>query len=170
MLNRSELFLLIGLPGSGKSTLARQLITACPQAILVSTDAIRAQLFGDESIQGNWMLIWQQIRQQFQQAVHQTPATIYDATNARRCYRREIIQLAQEVGFVKITALWVNTPLHICLERNRQRDRQVPEEVILQMQCYLLDTPPSLAEGLDQVIVLYGNCDRTSEKEPNLTL
>lgn len=150
----ARLFLLIGLPGSGKSTLARQLIATWPQCYLISTDAIRAQLFGDEAIQGPWLQVWREVRSQFQQAATQAPAALYDATNAQRRHRREVIALAREVGFKYITALWLDLPLSLCLQRNQQRLRQVPEEVILHMNRQLTDAPPSLQEEFDSLIVL----------------
>ena len=64
----TKLILLIGLPGSGKSTLAKQLLAECPQMQLISTDAIRGQLFGSEAIQGPWPLIWRELERQLQQA------------------------------------------------------------------------------------------------------
>ena len=65
----TKLILLIGLPGSGKSTLAKQLLTECPQMQLISTDAIRGQLFGSEAIQGPWLLIWRELERQLQTAI-----------------------------------------------------------------------------------------------------
>ena len=65
----TKLILLIGLPGSGKSTLAKQLFTECPQMQLISTDAIRGQLFGSEAIQGPWLLIWRELERQLQTAI-----------------------------------------------------------------------------------------------------
>lgn len=151
------LLLLIGLPGSGKSTLAQQLVAECPERLLISTDSIRGQLFGDEAIQGPWFLVWQELERQFQQAVQaisqgQTKEAIYDATNAARQHRREAIAKARESGFTHITGLWLNTPVWLCLARNRRRPRQVPEEVILRMSRQLQDAPPSLADGLDRLI------------------
>ncbi|MBE9050072.1 AAA family ATPase [Nostocales cyanobacterium LEGE 11386] len=159
----SALFLLIGLPGSGKSTLAKQLFTECPQMQLISTDAIRGQLFGSEAIQGPWLLIWREIERQLQQAIAINKTTIFDATNAQRRQRREIIALAREVGFTSITGLWVRTPVWLCLARNQQRQRQVPPDVIWRMYRQLRDAPPSLEEGIDHLICFpqrseYGNC------------
>jgi len=152
-----SLFLLIGLPGSGKSYLAQTLLVADPRRQLISTDAIRSQLFGDEAIQGPWFLIWRQVQRQLQQVVLQSSSTwagaaIYDATNARRRHRRELITLARAIGFTAITGLWLDTPLWLCLARNRRRQRQVPEDVILRMHCALRDAPPVLSEGLDSLI------------------
>jgi predicted kinase len=151
-----SLVLLIGLPGSGKSTLARQLLVADPKLTLISTDKIRERLFGDEIIQGEWLVIWREVQRQFQQAVIQISrgeicAAIYDATNAQRRHRREIMTYARTAGFKQIVGLWVDTPVWLCLARNRQRDRQVPEEVILRMHRQLRDAPPSLSEGLEHL-------------------
>jgi predicted kinase len=182
--------MLIGLPGSGKSTLAQQLLLGDDslKLQLISTDAIRAQLFGDESIQGSWILVWNQVKLQFQQAVEQISQlqvreAIYDATNAGRKQRREVITLARECGFTQITGLWVDTPVQVCLERNQRRSREVPEDVIWHMYRQLHDVPPALSEGMDRLIRFntnvdpaiiidtgfrkYGNCDRTYEKEPH---
>ncbi len=149
-----KLLLLIGLPGSGKSTLAKQLVAKCPQMQLVSTDAIRGQLFGSEAVQGSWLLIWREIEQQFQQAIATSRPAIFDATNAQRRNRRELITLARDLGFTHIIGVWVSTPVWLCLARNKKRHRQVPEEIILRMHRQLRDAPPSLAEGLDSLIHL----------------
>jgi predicted kinase len=153
----TRLIILIGLPGSGKSSLAQQLVAECHQRQLISTDAIRAQLFGDESVQGPWLRVRHQVQQEFRQAVEkillgQVSEAIYDATNAARKQRQEAIALARACGFTHLTGLWVDTPIHLCLERNRQRPRQVPEEVILHMYRQLQDAPPALDEGLDHLI------------------
>jgi predicted kinase len=168
----TKLLLLIGLPGSGKSTLAKQLLAECPQRRLISTDAIRGQLFGDQGIQGPWFLIWQEIQRQLQQACATKSQAIFDATNTQRAHRREIIALGRDMGFTHITGVWVRTPLWLCLARNKKRSRQVPEDVILRMHRQIRDTPPSLEEGLDCLIFLfpevekYGNCTLPFSENP----
>ncbi len=150
----SSLILLIGLPGSGKSTLATKLLADCSQRHLVSTDAIREQLFGDEAIQGPWLLIWREIERQFKDAITAGTTVIFDATNTQRRHRREVISLARDTGFTDITAIWVDTPVWLCLARNKRRERRVPEDVIFRMYRQLRDAPPSLEEGLDCLIRL----------------
>ncbi|NWF60045.1 MAG: AAA family ATPase [Fischerella sp.] len=160
----TKLILLIGLPGSGKSTLAKQLLAECPQRRLVSTDAIRGQLFGNEALQGPWLWIWWEVKRQFQEAIATGSTVIYDATNAQRRHRREVITLARDIGFTHISGIWINTPVWLCLARNKRRERRVPEEVIFRMYRQLRDAPPSLEEGLDCLICFskeigeYGNC------------
>ncbi|MEW6498442.1 MAG: AAA family ATPase [Cyanobacteriota bacterium] len=167
----TKLLLLIGLPGSGKSTLASRLCVEYPGSQLISTDIIRAQLFGSQEVQGPWPLVWREVEQQFKQAVAHSSVAIYDATNAVRRYRKEAIALARVTGFTHIIGLWWDTPLCVCLERNKKRDRYVPEEVILQMHSSLFNAPPILKEGFDYLIrsscARCGNCDPMDEKEPN---
>lgn len=150
-----RLILLIGLPGSGKSTLAASLQQACPGRTLISTDAIRAQLFGDEAIQGEWRLIEHMLQRQLQQAAAlagRSPTAIYDATNVRRRQRRAAIAMVRASGFQHITGIWLDTPLSVCLQRNCQRDRQVPEAVIQRMHRQLQGAPPNSRDGLDALI------------------
>ncbi|WP_228059041.1 AAA family ATPase [Nostoc sp. LEGE 06077] len=146
------LIILIGLPGSGKSTVAKQLIAECPQMQLISTDAIRGQLFGDEIIQGPWFLVWQEVERQLQQTINVNQSVVFDATNAQRSHRRELIAFTRDLGFTQIVGVWVITPVWLCLARNKRRDRRVPEEVILRMHRQLRDAPPSVEEGLDDLI------------------
>lgn len=152
-----RLILLIGLPGSGKSTLARRLLQERYDRRLISTDDIRSRLFGEESIQGPWSKVFAEVGRQFRQSVQQiqqgeVSEVIYDATNAVRKQRRQAIVLARVSGFTHITGLWLNTPLWLCLQRNRDRDRQVPDEVIDRMYRRLSAAPPSEQEELDWMI------------------
>jgi predicted kinase len=154
-----RLILLIGLPGSGKSTLAQCLIRDRVGQYLISTDAIRAQLFGDEAVQGPWDLVWREIQRQFRDAIEQISqnngqdgTAIYDATNAVRRNRRTAIDLARAVGFSRIIALWLDNSVECCLERNRGRSRRVPDEVIWKMHRRLQAAPPSLSEKVDCLI------------------
>ena len=154
LFNSHSLVLLIGLPGSGKSTFARSL-----NSRIISTDAIRAQLFGKEAIQGDWLKIWLEVRSQFQQAVNAIASgeiefAIYDATNAVRKQRKSAIALARNSGFTYITGVWINPSIEVCLERNRMRSRQVPEAVIDRMARRLYGAPPTLEEGLDEIVVV----------------
>lgn len=150
------LLLLIGLPGSGKSTLASALLQQYPQARLISTDGIRADLYGDEAIQGSWLRIWLEVRQRFLQAIDDPgcPFAIYDATNAVRTSRRQAIDLARKSGFGPVIGIWLNVPLDLCLQRNQARSRQVPEPIIQRMARRLYGAPPSLDEGLDACFIL----------------
>jgi len=150
------LWVLIGLPGSGKSTWASYFQQANAPIALISTDQIRQELFGNEATQGPWLQVWATVVERWQQAAQQTQTgqlrgAIYDATNAQRRHRRTVIQQARSSGFTRLLAVWVDVPLSICLERNQQRSRQVPSEVIHTMARQIDGAPPHCDEGFDAV-------------------
>ncbi|WP_430711860.1 AAA family ATPase [Nodosilinea sp. AN01ver1] len=153
------LLMLVGVPGSGKSTWARDFVLAHPRYRIVSTDTIRATLYGNETIQGDWRQIWHQVVVQWQQSIAaiqrgELEGVIYDATNARRRNRREAIAAARHLGFAPIALGWFDVPLSLALERNRGRSQPVPIDIIATMHRQLQGAPPSVAEGVDQVLLL----------------
>ncbi|MFO0213634.1 MAG: AAA family ATPase, partial [Pseudanabaena sp.] len=108
--------------------------------------------YGSADMQGDWSEIWAQVQQEFANAAKSQQSVIYDATNYKREYRKNIISLAKDYGFRPITGVWLNVPLWICLSRNDHRDRQVPDDIIIEMHRMLSYSPPSLSEGFDRIL------------------
>lgn len=150
---------LIGTPSSGKSTLAAQLAQLEPGTIIISTDKIREQLYTDETIQGNWLEIEAEVIQQIKKAIANQQPVIYDATNAKRAWRMAMLQKLAHLtptsentptnpsSHLQWMAWYLKTPLKLCKQWNKQRSRQVPEEVIDAMAKSLKNFPPLSAEG-----------------------
>jgi predicted kinase len=153
----ATLLCLVGLPASGKSTAVAQIQTLYPDLIVVSPDRIRADLYGDAAIQGDWGAIESVVEQRLRQAsaaitIGQSPVAIYDATNAHPIHRTQAIALARDCGFTTVIGLWFDVPIALCLTRNQGRSRQVPAAVIERMDAMLRSHPPQLADGFDQVM------------------
>ncbi|MFN9175441.1 MAG: AAA family ATPase, partial [Synechocystis sp.] len=148
----SILIFTIGCPSSGKSTFADNLVKQNPNYQIVSTDKARAQLFGDESIQGNWQQVENEIFRQIKEHLNSGHSIIYDATNAKRPWRMELIQKLKQLGESDIIGLHLKTPLEVCKKWNQQRQRQVPEFVIEDYYQALKQFPPMPAEGFTTVI------------------
>ena len=146
--------LLIGQPASGKTTLARALAPLLsdsgePPAVLLSTDVIRAEVFGDAAVQGPWVDIQQRLHQRIQEAVAAGIPVIVDATHARRAWRLAITQALPLPATVEWIGWWLYTDLPTSLAWNTQRERAVPVPVIQEMAAALADPHfgPCRAEG-----------------------
>jgi predicted kinase len=146
--------LLIGQPASGKTTLAKALAPLLtgpgePPAQVLSTDAIRAEVFGDAAVQGPWIDIEARLHQRIQEAVAAGIPVIVDATHARRAWRLAITQALPLPAPVQWIGWWLYTDLPTSLAWNASRQRPVPVPVIQEMAAALADPHfgPSRAEG-----------------------
>jgi len=146
MTDRSRLVLLVGLPGSGKSTWARQQGTA-----VISTDDIRFLLSDDASNQLIHSHVFATVRFLLRRRLElRRPVTYLDATNTTRHERRAYIRLGQMFD-ASVEAIFFDTPLEVCKERNRNRERVVPEWAMDSLAARLV--PPSVEEGFTAVTV-----------------
>lgn len=132
--------LLVGIPGSGKSTVCAQLVTQ--GYVVVSTDAARAVIGGDPSVQHPWPQVWAVCVDMAVKALAAGHPIAYDATNILPKHRKAALGLDPSGAW----EAWVlTTSLDEALRRNAARDRVVPEHVIRSMNERLV--PPSLEEG-----------------------
>lgn len=120
---------MVGCSGSGKSTLIQRI--APEHAHTVSTDDLRGLLSGDvtnQEVSREAFFVAHKIieeRSRYQQT------TFLDATSTSSWARGNAIKRSRsEHGDFPVLAIVVMEPLEVCLDRNAQRDRNVPEEVI----------------------------------------
>jgi predicted kinase len=153
--------LLIGPPASGKTTTALALapLIAGPEgqpAVVLSTDAIRAEVFGDPAVQGPWPSIQQRLHERLIGAVAAGMPVIVDATHAERPWRLAITQHLALPRPVEWIGWWLFTPLSTCLRWNAKRERPVPTPVIRRMAASLADEAfgPGRAEGFASVVAV----------------
>lgn len=146
---------LIGPAACGKTTLA-QTLAAIGNYHIVSTDKIRAELFGEEIIQGDWRLIEKEALNRIEKSLAAGQPVIYDATNTKRPWRMDLLAKIRQISpeNSRWMAWYLQTPLEICLERNAGRSRQVPPEAIRKMFLPLQQFPPIPAEGFVDVVNL----------------
>ena len=128
--------LLIGPPASGKTTLATVLAELVGGQVL-STDAIRAELFGDAGIQGPWEEVEAALHNRIREAVAAGVPVILDATHGQRPWRLAITQALALPAPVQWIGWWLTTPLDQCLAWDQARERQAGAEVIERIHGYL---------------------------------
>ena len=153
--------LLIGPPASGKTTLARDLAPLLQSesgepALVLSTDAIRAELFGDAAVQGPWDEIRAVLLQRLDEAVAAGRPVIVDATHARRPWRLLYTQALALPRPVEWIGWWLTTPLPTCLEWAARRERPVPPAVIKEFHAAINHRQfgPCRAEGFAAIATL----------------
>ncbi len=157
--------LLIGPPASGKTTLAGSL-AKLTGALVLSTDVVRGELFGDAAVQGPWRDIEALLHQRIRKAMAAGTPVIVDATHARRPWRLAITQALTLPAPVEWIGWWLYTPLATCLQWNQTRQRLVPEAVIREMAAALADPlfGPSRAEGFAAVVAVVPTHQRDLEE------
>lgn len=147
----------IGIPGSGKSTwweTGTANGTIPKTAIRVNMDQIRKELTGTETDQTRNDLVAKVAKSTLTSALsHNIEAIYWDNTSAKRKYRKEIIDISKKAGYAVI-GVWFDTELNVAKERNANRERKVPNDILEKMHENIKATPPSLDEGFDQIIVV----------------
>lgn len=124
---RPMLEILIGPPGCGKSTYARHNI----DAFVLSSDAIRFELFGDESCQEDNNKVFELMRSRAHSALLDGKNVVWDATNMTRKDRTSVISCKTKECSVQATIVY-NDILR-CIENDSKRDRTVGAYVIMKM-------------------------------------
>jgi protein phosphatase len=147
------LVLVVGAAGSGKSTLAARLFA--PDEI-VSSDALRAVVSGDEADQRVSGVAFRILHRTVDRRLAEGRLTVVDATNAAATLRRPLLHRARLHG-VPSVAIVLDLDARVVHAQNAARARIVDPEVIdrhLGAIRRTIDGGGLAAEGVDHVIVL----------------
>lgn len=150
-MNRPSLILLVGIPGSGKTTYAEKYLEVFNNTIHLSSDKIRAELWGSEATQGDNNEVFSLMQSRAIEALNNGQNVLYDATNVTRKDRAYIISLCPK--FVKIECHIVWAPIETCIERDAARERTVGKTIIDKMLKRF--QAPYYDEGIDEIKVFW---------------
>jgi predicted kinase len=144
---KGAVVLSIGLPGSGKSTWFKR-----HNILPLSSDMVRILLFDDVTEQRYQDLVFSTLRSMLRaRLLARRPWNYVDATNLSPHERRSWVKLAHDFGY-EAHAVFFDVPPEVCIERNRRRERNVPEDVMQRMAGKL--RPPKFEEGFAKITVV----------------
>jgi predicted kinase len=144
---KGAVVLAIGLPGSGKSSWFRR-----HNIIPLSSDLIRGLLFDDATEQRFQDLVFSSLRYMLRmRMVAGRPENYIDATNLSPKERHSWIKMARDFNY-EAHAVFFDVPTEICMERNRKRSRNVPDDIMVRMAQKL--RPPKFDEGFSKITIV----------------
>lgn len=145
--------MLVGPAGSGKSTVAKEMLSE-DNFVIVSSDSVREELFGDESIQGDPSHIFDICKERCVENLSNGNNVILDATNLARKKRKSFLNdIKNKVRTpFRCQCVIVAITFEDCLKQNSQRDRKVPEFVI--RKHFNQFQMPLYSEGWDEISIV----------------
>lgn len=146
-------FVMCGLPASGKSWQAKKLAEEY-DAEIFSSDSFREEMFGDVNHQTDNDTLFKELHKHIRECLVSEKNAVYDACNISYKRRMEFLKSLNKISCEKI-AILMATPYEVCLERNAQRERKVPEHVIKRM--YMNFQCPYYFEGWNEIKIVYKN-------------
>jgi predicted kinase len=137
-----ELVVMVGLQGSGKSTWVREHLPMTH--VVVSKD--------------HWPNARRrEARQQrvVAELLAEGRSVVVDNTNPATEDREPLVAAARAAG-AAVRAVWVDTPLEVCLERNDRREGRARVPLVGVFATARRLVPPTTAEGFDRVELVDG--------------
>ena len=145
------MFCHVWLPASGKSWQTKKLAEEY-DAEIFSSDSLREEMFGDVNHQTDNDTLFKELHKHIRECLVSEKNAVYDACNISYKRRMEFLKSLNKISCEKI-AILMATPYEVCLERNAQRERKVPEHVIKRM--YMSWNSPYWYEDWDDIQIVY---------------
>jgi predicted kinase len=124
-----KVYIMIGIAGSGKSTYINR--NKKSKDIVISSDSIRGELFGDESDQSNNKMVFEIFENRLIECLKENKTCWLDSTALTRILREKQVKIIKEYNKnAKIVYVYIDKGLATALKQNKMRERRVPEEVI----------------------------------------
>ena len=151
-MSKTRFYMVVGLPGSGKTYWAYN--QARPYDVVLDSDEIRAEEYGDASCQDAPDRIFNIMFQRTRAALRASRDVYYVATNLSSRRRLNLVKsLKKMFPNIHYYCVVMATPIDVCYERNGARERVVPAYVIDRMLRQF--EMPCEGEGWDKILVQY---------------
>ena len=137
------LFVLCGIPGSGKTTLSRT-IAEQHSAILYCYDELPNAHLQSRRHEVH-VNMWGQMADDLR-AGH---TVVLDELHITRAMRTDMLSALDGIDCKK-TLIVMQTPLDVCIQRNANRARRLPEHIL--RRCKQMYEPPQMDEGWTEII------------------
>lgn len=147
-----QVIFMVGAPAAGKSTTRQKLFPTLP---VIDPDEIKKGLEGYDP-KKPWLVHSQSkkiSREMFTTYLEKNISFTYDTTGGNVERMEKEIGEAREKGY-QIVILLVTCPLAECLKRNRQRERTVPDEVVIEIWNEVQESFQVLKPLADEVITV----------------
>ncbi len=148
-----SLVVLVGPAGAGKSTFASGHFAADE---ILSSDGFRELISGNAAEQGATRPAFARLHRELGRRLAQGWLTVVDATNLERHARRSLLTRARAAATPAL-AIVFDLPPEVVLGRNRNRTRQVAEDIVQRHLAALrvaVDRGDIEGDGFDSVVLL----------------
>lgn len=128
-----KFIMVCGLPGCGKSTYIKEKTKEMDRFVVISTDAIRAELCGNPSNQLRNKEVFELAHLRIKEFLNSDryDTVFFDATNISRKDRRRIFAIVPKGVHKEVHVVWAS--LETCIVRDENRDRSVGADVIMKI-------------------------------------
>lgn len=147
----STLMITVGLPGCGKDYYYKTHFKD-NEIRHISSDKIREEVFGDINDQTHNSEVFSIMEKEVIEAIKMGVDIYYNATNLSGRRREHLINIAKKFGVEKVIILLFVPPYQTCFERNKNRDRIVPQYAMDRMLKQF--EPPHKSEGWDEIKII----------------
>lgn len=150
-MSKPTLYIMVGISGSGKSSVAAEMQKNNQNTVIVSSDALREELFGDYEDQDHNKEVFKEFHRRIRVNLLNNMNVIADATNLTMKSRRVILNNISDLDVYKICYI-IAKPEFWCILDNFCREHVVPTEVIdRQIKRFQI---PFYEEGFNEIKIL----------------
>ena len=143
----------IGIPCSGKTTTLKSFAEK-NNYVYICPDDIRLELTGDAKNQSKNKEVWDLARERVIINSKENKTSVFDATFTNISQRKEFISFVRSVGYNFVQGVFADVDIDLAKERNKKRERVVPEYVIENMHKNLQENIPKAEDGFDTIFTV----------------